>query len=171
MVEITYQMVLGTLQTVGLLVGIAYYILTLSYTRRNQEQTLRTRHAAIYHQIIFPALSIAGMKNILLLEANPVSSFEEYQKLIRSNNELLVAWYWMCNLYEMTGIYLREGVADIKFFALHNPYWNLRFWRQAKPIIYKLRESLGSGYFQNMEYLFDSLEKYFDEHPELAPGP
>ncbi len=75
----------------------------------------------------------------------------------------------MCNMYEMVGIYLREGVADLEFFALHNPWWNLRFWRQAKPIIYKLREKFGPAHFRNMEYTFDLLEKYFEEHPELAP--
>ena len=75
----------------------------------------------------------------------------------------------MCNLIEMIGIFLREGVADIEFFAMHQPYWTLRFWRQAKPIIYELRERLGSGYFRNMEYLFYSVEKYLEEHPELKP--
>ena len=35
MVEITYQMVLSTLQTAGLLVGISYYILT----QRNQQKS------------------------------------------------------------------------------------------------------------------------------------
>jgi len=176
MVEITYQMVLSTLQTAGILVGIIYYIFnmrnqqrTRNLTLRAQEQTLRTRHATIYHQIMYPALSTAGMKNILLLQANPVSSFEEYQKLTRSNNEFYVAWLWMCNLYEMTGIYLRQGVADVEFFAMHQPHWNLRFWRQAKPIIYKLRERLGPSHYRNMEYLFDSLEKYLEEHPELKP--
>jgi len=156
--------VLSTLQTTGILVGIAYYVMNLNYTRRNQEQTLRTRHATIYHQIMYPALSPAGMKNILLLDANPVSSFEEYQKLTSSNNEFLVAWLWTCNLFEMIGIYIREDIADIEFFAMHQPYWSLRFWRQAKPIIYKLRERLGSGYFRNMEYLFDLVEKYLEEH-------
>jgi hypothetical protein len=169
MAEITYQMVLSTLQTTGILVGIAYYVMNLNYTRRNQEQTLRTRHATIYHQIMYPVVSIAGMKNILLLQANPVSSFEEYQKLTSSNNEFRVAWFWMCNLCEMIGIYLRQGVADIEFFAMHQPHWNLRFWRQAKPIIYKLRERLGPSHYRNMEYLFDSLEKYLEEHPEIAP--
>ena len=176
MVEITYQMALSTIQTVGILVGIAYYMMNLNYTRknqeitlRNQEQTLRTRHATIYHQIVSPILSPAGIKNVLLLEANPVSSYEEWRELPRSNRELNEAWLWMFNLYEMAGIYLREGVADIEFFSLHQPHWNLRFWRQAKPIIYKQRERLGPSYFRNMEYLFDSLEKYLEEHPEIAP--
>lgn len=71
--------------------------------------------------------------------------------------------------YEMGGVYLRKGVADIEFFALHQSLGPLRFWRQAKPIIHKHREKFGPSYYRNMEYLFDSIEKYVEEHPELAP--
>jgi len=35
MVDVTYQMVLSTLQTAGILAGIAYYVMNLNYTRRN----------------------------------------------------------------------------------------------------------------------------------------
>ena len=59
MAEITYQMVLSTVQTAGILVGIAYYIMTLNYTRRNQEQTLKTRHATIsvsYTHLTLPTI-------------------------------------------------------------------------------------------------------------------
>ena len=41
MAEFTYQMVLSTLQTVGLLVGISYYVLTLRNQQKNQEISLR----------------------------------------------------------------------------------------------------------------------------------
>ncbi len=65
MVEITYQMVLSTLQTVGLLVGIFYYVTTLrnaqktreltlqsqELTRKAQEQALETRQAQLFMQI------------------------------------------------------------------------------------------------------------------------
>jgi len=45
MAEITYQMVLNTLQTAGLLVGISYYILSL----RNQN---RARKTQLYLQLV-----------------------------------------------------------------------------------------------------------------------
>jgi preprotein translocase subunit YajC len=43
MVEITYQMVMSTLQTAGILVGIFYYIMTLRNQRKNQELTLKAQ--------------------------------------------------------------------------------------------------------------------------------
>ena len=43
MAEITYQMVLSTLQTAGILVGIFYYIMTLRNQQKNREQSEETR--------------------------------------------------------------------------------------------------------------------------------
>ena len=65
MVEITYQMILSTIQTIALIVGIIYYItimrntqktreLTLEsqeLTRKAQEQQLETRQAQMFMQI------------------------------------------------------------------------------------------------------------------------
>jgi hypothetical protein len=62
MVDITYQMVLSTLQTAGLLVGILYYIFDLQNKRedqrlantrqelllKSQEQALETRQVELY---------------------------------------------------------------------------------------------------------------------------
>ena len=48
MVEITYQMVLSTLQTLSLGVGVIYYIMTLQNTRKNQQLTLETRQAQLF---------------------------------------------------------------------------------------------------------------------------
>ncbi len=77
MAEITYQMVLSTLQTAGILVGIAYYVMNLHYTRRNQEETLKTRRTMIFHQLCGYFLSNPeAVKHIRVLERNPISSYE-----------------------------------------------------------------------------------------------
>ena len=167
MAEITYQMVLSTVQTAGILVGIAYYIMTLNYTRRNQEQTLKTRHATIYNQLMGPIVTPIGIKNLLLLQETPFSNYEEWSKLTSRNPEYNEAWIWMCNIYESAGINLIEGVANIDYFARHNPWWSADFWRQYKPIIYEMRKNR-PRFYQNMEYAMDSLEKYLEEHPELS---
>ena len=46
MAEITYQMVLSTLQTAGLLVGIFYYILTLRNAQHTRELSLKAQEQA-----------------------------------------------------------------------------------------------------------------------------
>jgi hypothetical protein len=64
MTELTYQMVLSTLQTAGLLVGIFYYVTTMrnaqktreltlqsqELSRKAQEHALKTREAQLFMQ-------------------------------------------------------------------------------------------------------------------------
>jgi len=176
MVEVTYQMVLNTLQTTGLLIGIFYYIMVLrnqqknqEISLRNQEETLKTRKYAIYKGVMDIISSPYGTKAILLIQDNPISSYEEWRELTNSNKEYFQAWISVCHFLEISGIYLKESIMTIDMYAHYLPYWFLGFWRQNKPVIYKIRESVGPSYFRNMEYYMDSLEKYFEEHPELAP--
>jgi hypothetical protein len=161
-------MVLSTLQTAGILVGIFYYIMTLNYTRRHQEHTLKTRNATVFHQIVGQALTNQeALKHVLVIEANPNPSVEEYHELWNTNPEYCNAVYWFMQTYEIGGIYLREGVVDIDMFAQYQPYWNLRFWEWYKDIIYEGRKIHGPSYYRNIEYLMNALRKYFEEHPEL----
>ena len=173
MVELTYQMVLSTLQTAGLLVGIAYYVLSLNYTKknqeislRNQEEALKTRNATLANQILGPMLSTEGTDKMILLQRTQISSYEEWQELC-TNTEYLNAMNFLCTIYENIGVNLRERTIDIEFVAQLNPYFQLRFWRQYKPIILEHRKKVYPGYFRNMEYFMELLEKYCEEHPEL----
>jgi len=43
MVEFTYQTVFQFLQTVGILVGVFYYVMTIRANQRNQQLQLETR--------------------------------------------------------------------------------------------------------------------------------
>ena len=90
MVEVTYQMVLSTVQTAGILVGIVYYVMNLNYTRKNQEQTLLTRKTILFQQTIGSLMnSPYGIKNIAALNQNNPQSFEEHIELTKKYPE-----YW-----------------------------------------------------------------------------
>jgi hypothetical protein len=169
MVEITYQMVLITLQTIALIVGIAYYLIIMRNSQRNQEQTLKTRNAMVFHQIVGQALTNKeAFKNVLVIEANPNPSVEEYLDLWKTSPEYRTALYWFWQTYEICGIYLKKGIVDVDIFAQYQPYWNLRFWEWYKEIIYEHRKSYGPSYYRNMEYLMNALKEYIEEHPELG---
>jgi hypothetical protein len=127
MVDVSYQMVLSTLQTVGLLVGIAYYVMSLNYTRknqgislRNQEEAIKTRNATLTNQILAPMISSEGTDKMILLQRTQVSRYEEWQEVCKSNIENLKAMHFLCSIYESIGISLREGIFDIEFFLLNS---------------------------------------------------
>jgi len=176
MVEITYQMVLGTLQTVGLLVGIYYYIMTLSYTRknqeislRNQEETLKTRKATLFHQTVGQILmNSETLKHMLRLQSNPFSSVEEYNELVKDPDYALANVFFR-NWFEIIGNYLRYGLIDIEMFAEYQPYITRWLWNMSKESIYDQRKTIGPSLYRNMEYLMNAMEQFWKEHPETAP--
>ena len=169
MVDVSYQMVLSTLQTVGLLVGIAYYVLSLNYTRRNQELTLKTRNMTLQYQSINSMMySPLGLKSMRLVGKASFSSIEEFRELFK-DPEFDTALTYVFTVFDYAGLYLEKGVLDIGLFSKTTPWFLKRFWNQYKPIIHENRKALGPSYYRNMEYLFESVEKYWQQHPELAP--
>jgi len=92
-------MVLSTLQTAGILVGIVYYLMILNYTRRNQEQTLKTRKTTLFQQTTGSIMNSSyGIKNIAVLNKSHPSSFEEHIELTNKYPEYLEAWLWIINV-------------------------------------------------------------------------
>ncbi len=169
MVEITLPIVLQIVQTVGLLVGIYYYIMTLSYTRRNQEETLKTRKAILYHQTMGQVLTNnEALKHILRIQHNPFSSVEEYQELIKDPDYRLSNVY-VRNLFEQIGSYCKHGLVDLEMFADTAPWFSHSFWDMSKEAIYDTRTRRGPSFFRNFEYIMNALEEYWKEHPETAP--
>ena len=174
MVDITYQMILSTLQTVGLLVGIGYYIMTLrnqqknqEISLKNQEETLKTRNATLFLQTLGQFLTNnEALKHIIRVEQHPFTSIEEYNELIKDPDYFLSNTYLrvMCDFW---GIFLKNDIIDIKMLSQFQPYWVPRFWGWNKESIHESRKR-NPGDFSNLEYLADSLQKYHKEHQELA---
>ncbi len=103
------------------------------------------------------------------MDETQVSNYEEFIELTIKNTEYYDAWRWVFSTIDLMGIYLKEGVLDIEMLAKFNPWWFIRFWGSYKGIVYGQRKRFGPSYFNNMDYLMDSIQKYCEEHPELAP--
>ncbi len=175
------QLTLQTLSIVltGLTLSIAaiYYTLTLRYTRRNQELTLKaqeqaleTRQAQIFRNTIDKAFSKEGLDHFRVLRNATWSSYEEWLELRRDDSEYDTAYFWLSHLYEGIGTSVRLGHADIKLVAYCMPGDHLRWWESYRDVVYGERKRLNDRrYRSEWEYLYNELVKYLEEHPELAP--
>jgi len=87
MVEASF--VLTLLQTVSIMVGIAYYILNIDNNRKNQElalknqeHVLKSRNATVFHNVIGQFLTNQqGIRNIQIVEDNKFTTPQEYSEL------------------------------------------------------------------------------------------
>ena len=182
MAEITYQMILSTLQTMGLLVGIFYYIMTLNNTRKNQELTLKsqeltrkaqehateTRQAQLFMQILIHFTTPTMTESKIFYADLEINSLEDYQKLWNDHETNKLIRYWG-GFIEGIGVLVRENYLDIKVIAGLMGGMVKTSWENQAPYIMEMREKYNSprGYIE-WEYLYDALMKYAEEHPELG---
>ena len=195
MAEITYQMILSTLQTAGLLVGIFYYVMTLRNQQKNQEISLKnqeltlksqdlsrqaqehaleTRQAQLFMSVYKEDLTERSSKSLYLvmdLEYKDLDDFEaKYGK--ESNPEAHELINFHLNYMEGLGVLVREGYVDIRLVALMTSGGIRLGWEKLKDYVYEARERFNwPRWGIEYEYLYDTMMDYADEHPELQINP
>jgi hypothetical protein len=176
MVEITLPIVLQILQTAGILVGIIYYLTIMRNSQRNQElsrkaqeQALETRQAQLFMNIYNQ--SFANREWLGAYSKVMSTQWDDYDAHIRQrneDNEYLEASNYLSSFYEGLGVFVKEGLVDIRMVALTMTYMTTRYWERIAPIVYEGRKRNNYPRFlSEFEYLYDELVKYLDEHPEL----
>ena len=185
MVEITYQMVLSTLQTLALIVGIAYYLFIMRNSMRNQElarkaqeQAIETRQIQIFMQIYEHINSEASYKSFMELMYLDVKDNEEYLKKYDSSvnidhySKRAHLWY----SYNTIGELLRMGVIEPEL--LHRLLLDsqaIMMWEKWEHIIRetRVREKI-PDMWGGFEYLYSEMKKYRDlkdyPTPVLTPS-
>ena len=156
MVEVTYQMVLSTLQTVGLLVGIFYYIMTLQNTAKGRRLQLAQR---ILTQIQSEENALLSLE-ILDMRWDDIDDFErKYDSTV--NPENYAKRTKMFGMYTETGYFLKKGLIDVEtIFDLNGGHSIFLMWNKFKPVIMHWREKYDDPtWFHWFEYAADELRK------------
>ena len=178
--QVTFQTVFQFLQTVGILVGVYYYITTIQANRKNQELTLKaqeqaleTRQAQIFMQIYNqshndPSFIKAFGRIFEIVGTNPVKSYKEFQK-IREHEQDRDAISRVSFFYEGVGVLVKEGYVSIRLVALLMTGMTRLWWEGLyKSSIVEGRKLMNSlRWMSEAEYLYEELMKYIEEHPEL----
>jgi hypothetical protein len=72
--------------------------------------------------------------------------------------------------FEYLGVLVKEGLVSIRLIALLVSYPPIIYWKKFEPIIQDYRTQVGlKRIYTEVEYLYNELVKYLDEHPELKP--
>ncbi len=173
MVEITYQMVLSTLQTVSLMVGVIYYITIMRNTQRNQEltrkaqeQALGTREAQLMMQLWNSWMEYGDV--FLVWRDIEYEDFDDFWERYGSDpsfwekNGPILAWY------ENMGVLVKEGLLSIRLIALMYAGSTRKFWEKLEPLMDGLRVKFDyPRIWSETVYLCETLIQYMEEHPEL----
>jgi len=161
MVEITYQMVLSTLQMIALIVGIAYYLIIMRNSQRNQQMQLETRQAQLFMQIFNEFRRPEVMRLFLRSLQMTWDDYDDFQERYSFENyKEREPFSSMGHFFDGVGILLDEGLVNIDLVTrlIHGDI--KVFWEKFKPIILEEREKSNSPhFFKNMEYLYNEVKR------------
>ena len=169
MVEITYQMVLNTIQTVSLVVGIIYYITIMRNQQRTRETSLKLQEEAEksrQREMIF--LRFQGFDKTYHLAVADVlsqewgSTHEDYRK---HSPESRANFNYVQVRYNNLGVMLKQKMMDPDLFYQVFPTGNIiRFWEKMENIILDYRETTKDvTYNEGFEYLYNEAKKRFPD--------
>lgn len=155
MVEITYQMVLSTIQTVSISVGIIYYLAIM----RNMQKSRQRENLFVRFQNFDIAYSIARED---FNEQEWDGTFEDY---LKHSPESRVNFNYLHMRLNNIGIMLKEKLMnpDI-FYQLFPPLQTMSVWERVGPIIKDYREIYNDPtYCEAFEYMYnDAKTRYPD---------
>ena len=169
-------MVLSTLQTLALIVGIAYYLIIIRNSQKTrelalnaQEQALETRQAQLFMQLYNryrdDTQDLDIEKSFLEVE---IESFEDFMRLWKTDKDFGKVLSTLGGFYEGIGVMVREGYIPVRLVALQWGGITKRFWEKMEPFMSDVRghQEFPRAWAET-EFLYTELIKYLEEHPEL----
>ena len=157
MVEITLPIVLQILQTAGILVGIVYYITIM----RNQA---RTRQVQIIGSITSYDLNWSFLDwdvtdyDDFISKHGPEANPQDWKDL----------YAWL-NRMELQGVYVREGLLDVRLVCLMSGGTIKESWEKYRGVFEEWRRRYNRPRdWVEAEYLYERVIDYLAKHPELG---
>jgi hypothetical protein len=149
MVELTYQMVLSTLQTVSIMVGIYYYLMIL----RNTEKTRR-------RDIMFQRINIINedfYEKWAKLRGEPWTTFKEWTDYRQEHPESYNFIAYIMMTLNSIGVLLKQNIVDEEtLFEAFSPPLVVWTWGKTSPIVMAWRETIHlPNYHSGFEYLYN----------------
>jgi hypothetical protein len=157
MVEITYPMILNTIQTVSVVVGIIYYLTIMRNSHKaRQAQMLMQLHESKY--------DLEGMLSYFTLLNTSWEDFDDYFKRYSRipNPEFQAKMESQMSYYEGLGVLVKNKMVDVN--TIHDMMGSriMSVWMKYETIIRGWREKTegpGPDYCENFEYLADEIIK------------
>jgi hypothetical protein len=169
MVEITYQMVLSTLQTIALIVGIAYYLIIMRNSQRAQQLQIETRQAqlfmGVYNQMQETSLQRAWS---FLRDHVTHENIRDYLDPEHPDYEVNRAHFTrLSGFFEGLGTLVREGLVPIRLVALMMQGMVRTYWEKIEDYCYEVRKGGYLSALSEAEYLYKALMRYIEENPDF----
>jgi hypothetical protein len=168
MVDVTYQMVLSTIQTIALVVGIIYYLTIMRNQQRSQKHAEDTRKIQLLMQL-YGSQNVdwsIRRQEVINMDFKDLDDF--WEKADRPTfAKVGITW----SEWNILGLLLKNGFIDddmmFEFLQYRGPIYH---WERYGEIIKEMRirhgfYSLGTGF----EYLAEKMTVYREKQGHMFP--
>jgi hypothetical protein len=170
--QMTFQTVFQFLQTVGILMGVYYYITTIRTNQRNQELTLETRQLQLYMRVLEDNRTKEfQMQWIDVAYHQEFEDYEEWREKYgpRTNPEAYANFFHVTNWFQGIGYLVKTGVLDVEVVSEYiRPRSVVYLWEKVAPIVKVHRETTNPCACDSFEYLVREVEKLLERRIEEA---
>jgi hypothetical protein len=159
--QITFQTIFQFLQTLGILVGVFYYIITIRTNQKNQELQLETRQAQLFMSLYQNHVSKENLSDwiemVQMWEWDDMDDFNEKYR-VPSSLENQSKYLSYTNKLEGWGVLVRRGLIDINLLYDLSYASIILFWEKFSPRVIETRRRRNAPHFyENIEYLYDEM--------------
>jgi hypothetical protein len=173
MVEITLPIVLQIIQTVGILVGIVYYITIMRNSQRMQKIQLETRQMQMFMQIYYRMDDVTAKAHYTLMSWE----WSDFDEFMERYGEFKNPEVWSANASRVA-TYL-NGVEILVRNGFINPTLvddilgraAVELWEKMAPIIREYRVRYSATKWEAIEYLYNILKPLRDKRLEKILSP
>ena len=171
MVELTIPLVLDVVRTIGILVGIVYYITIMRNQQRTQEMTLKNRQAQLLMQMWNRTQSKEFTRDSTIMSEMEWKDYDDYMEKYgrKSNPEVTDAWVAIGNFCEGLCVMVKNDLIEPSLVDDLESRLIVANWEKFSPIILETRKRYNyPTLFEQWEYLYKQVAPiYYQQHPEL----
>lgn len=158
----------------GLAASIVYYANILNNANKTRELQLKaqelaveTRQAQLLMQVVNNWSQPSMIDARQILDNFMFESVEDAIKQVEQNPEVLKSFRVFMNWLEGIGVLVKENYLAVDTIAALMSVSVKRYWEKYEPIILHYRSNSPRNYSE-LEYLYNNLMRYYEDHPELV---
>ncbi len=150
--------VLSFIQAAGIVVGVAYYIMNIRISQRNQKLTLETRQAQTFLSVYQTVMSKEFQRDSEeILHTWEWKNMDDHYAKYGSIQEHALSAY-ITRTYDGIGTLVRSKLVDPELVYDLTYVMILEMWEKYAPMIKEVRQRYNAPQvYQDFEYLYDVL--------------
>jgi len=164
MIDLVFLQTLSyVMGSIGVLVGVVYYIFSVRDTKKNMKANLETRQAQLFIQLFSHYNTREFVEDYMKVISTEYSGLEDwYKKYFYKEGEesLFPSWIRVGRFFDGAGILVKKRLIDIELANELLRELVIQSWEAMKLWVYESRRGTkNEAIWRNFEYLYEEVKK------------